>query len=113
MRKTYYDLKLKLRYIIQGIKTRKDLHIGDIVGYKGIAYFIRNANKTDSKGVRIYKLIEDVPFDENGKRKFIEVKEHEIYKVKCWSNLKRGIMSVYNFNMDYWHNINLKKMLDR
>lgn len=113
MKKIYYDLKLRIKYICQGIKTRKEFHINDIVGYKGIAYFVSNANKTDSNRVRIYKLVEDVPFDENGKRKSIEVKEYEIYKVKCWSNFKRGLLSVYNFNMTYWHDINLRKMIEQ
>lgn len=113
MKRKYYDLKLKIGYIIQGIKTRKEFHIGDIVGYKGISYFINNAIKTDSKGVRIYDLVENVPFDENGKRRCIEVKEYEIYKVKCWDNFKRGIMSVYDFNMHYWHDLNLRKMLNK
>lgn len=112
MRKLYYDFKFKLRYIMRGIKTRKEFHIGDIVAYKGIAYFISNAVKRDHNGVRIYKLVENVPFDESGKRKSIEVNEKEIYKVKCWSNFKRGIMSVYNFNMTYWHEINLRKVLE-
>lgn len=109
MKRIYIELKLRIRYIVRGIQTRKELHIGDVVGYKGVRYFINNANKTDTNGVRIYDLVEDVPFDENGERSSIQLKEHQIYKVKCWSNFKRGIMSVYDFNMQCWHKINLKK----
>lgn len=112
MRKLYYDLKLRFNYLYKGIKTRKEFHINDIVGYKGVAYFISNADKSDSKGNRIYKLVENTPYDLNNKRSVIEVKECEIYKVKCWSNFKRGLFSVYHFNMTYWHYINLREVLE-
>lgn len=113
MKKKFLDLKLKCRYIIQGFKTRKEFHINDIVGYKGKEYFISNANKTDNKGIRIYKLVENVPYDKNGYRNSIELKEFEIYKVKCWSNFKRGMFNIYDFNMMYWHDSNLRKLINK
>lgn len=113
MRKIYYDLKLRLNYLYRGIKIRKEFHIGDIVGYEGKAYFINNGVKSDCNGNRIYQLVENIPYDCNNKRLVIEVKENEIYKIKCWSNFKRGIFNIYDFNMKYWHKINLKKILNK
>ena len=57
VKRIYIELKLRIRYLVRGIQTRKDLHIGDIVGYKGVIYFINNANKTDTNGDRIYGLV--------------------------------------------------------
>lgn len=34
MKKLYYDLKLKLGYLVKGIRTRKQIHLMDIVVYK-------------------------------------------------------------------------------
>lgn len=103
------SLKDALEYNLRKFAIEK----GFIVGYKGKAYFINNAIKSDCEGNRIYQLVENIPYDCNNKRLVIELKESEIYKVKCWSNFKRGIFNVYDFNMEYWHRINLKKMLNK
>jgi len=112
MKKTYYDLKLKLSYLIKGIKSRKEIHIMDIVKYDNKEWFVNNAISSCGQcGERLYDLLENVPFDENGKRKKVSVSKSKIVKVKNWSNFKIGIFNVYEFNMNYWHDINLRKML--
>lgn len=111
MRKLYYDAKLRFGYLMQGIRTRNEFHINDIVEVDGVSYFISNMNKIDLKGNRIYKLAENVTPTVSRKRRVIEVKEADMCKVKCWSNFKRGIFRVYDFNMQYWHHINLRRVL--
>lgn len=108
MKKKYYDLKLKISYLIRGIRSRKTLHLMDIVTYRGKEYFVNNGT-----GRPLWDLVENVSFDKNGKRKSVVAHEDEIKKIMCWKNFKRGIFSVYDFNMLYWHKINLRQLLER
>ena len=113
MKRLYYDFKLKLSYLIKGIKTRKEIHIMDVVTYDGKEWFVNNAIRSCGQcGEKLYDLVEDVPFDKDGKRITAKVSKSNIKKVKNWSNFKIGIFSVYDFNMLYWHYTNLRKLLD-
>lgn len=112
MKRIYLDLKLRTGYIIKGINTRKKLHLMDIVTYEGKEYFVNNGTKHCGQcNAKLWDLVENVPFDENGKRPSVVTREGAIKKVKCWNNFKRGIFSVYEFQMMYWHQINLRKLL--
>jgi hypothetical protein len=113
VKRLYYDFKLKLTYLIKGIRTRNEIHLGDIVFYEGKEWFVNNAIKSCGQcGERLYDLIENVPYDENKKREKISVGKSNIKKIKNWSNFKQGIFNVYDFNMTYWHDINLRKLLE-
>lgn len=112
MEKLYFDLKLKISYLIKGIKTRKEIHLMDIVIYKNEEWFVNNAIRSCGQcGERLYDLVKNVPFDEKGKRECAKVSQSNMRKIKNWFNFKRGILNVYNFNMTYWHNTNLEKLM--
>lgn len=112
MKKLYYDLKLKLSYLINGIKTRNTIHLGDIVIYKNKEWFVNNAIRSCGQcRTRLYDLVENTPYGTI--RKSISAPEHEIKKVRSWDNFKRGIFNVYDFNMLYWHEINLNRLMNR
>lgn len=114
MKKLYYDLKLKIGYLIKGIKTRNSIHLGDIVIYKNKEWFVNNAIRSCGQcRTRLYDLIENIPYDGNRIREFVSAPEPEVKKVKNWNNFKRGIFNVYDFNMLYWHEINLNRLMNR
>lgn len=113
MKRFYYDLKLKLGYLIQGIKTRNDIHLMDIVVYKEKEYFVNNATKYCGQCMTpIYDLIENVPYEENSKRELVSASAYYVKKVKNWSNFKRGIFAAYDFQMLYWHDMNLRELME-
>ena len=62
-------------------------------------------------GERLYDLIENVSFNKNSMRESAKASKSKIRKVRNWSNFKRGIFNVYEFNMTYWHDINLRKLI--
>ena len=113
MKKVYYDLKLRVSYLIRGIKTRKKIHLMDIVRYDDKEWFVNNAIRSCGQcRERLYDLIENIPFNENNKREIIRASATNIVKVRNWSNFKRGIFCVYDFQMFYWHDINLRKSME-
>jgi hypothetical protein len=112
MKKLYYNLKLRLKYLIGGIKTRKQIHLMDIVTYNNKEWFVNNAIRYCGQcQTKLYDLIENIPYDENNKREIALVSESKVKKVKNWDNFKRGIFHNYDFNMLYWHDINLRNLL--
>lgn len=114
MKRLYYDLKLKLSYLVKGIKSRNSIHLMDTVTYEGKEWFVNNAVRYCGQcRTLIYDLVENVPFDENGKRKTASASAYKVKKVKNWRNFKRGIFSVYDFQMSYWHSINLRKLMEK
>lgn len=114
MKHLYYDLKLKLSYLIKGIKTRNTIHLMDTVTYKDKEWFVNNAIKSCGQcRTPLYDLVENVPFDRDGKRATASASEYEIKKIKNWSNFKIGIWNVYDFNMTYWHNTKLRDLEDK
>lgn len=75
--------------------------------------FINNAIRCCGQcGEKLYDLVKNVPFDEDNKRETAKASQSKIRKVKNWSNFKRGIFNVYDFNMTYWHSIKLRELME-
>ena len=104
IKRKYYDLKLKAGYIITGIKTVKIVHLMDDVVYKGERYFVNNGTS--------YPKWDLIKFTDPYPRKSILVHQDDFKKEKSWANLKRGIFSNYEFQMSYWHKIDLRKLME-
>lgn len=113
MKKKYYSLILKIKYLISGIRTRKKLHLIDKVKYKDGKYIVTNmVTYCGQCGTWLIDIVEDIPLDGNGKRKNLQVPIHELKKMRTWKNFKRGILNTYDFNMRYWHEINIRKRME-
>jgi hypothetical protein len=83
----------------------------DTVTYKNKEWFVNNAiHSCGQCRTRLYDLIENIPY---GIRQSTSAPEPEVKKIKNWNNFKRGIFSVYDFNMLYWHSINLRKLMEK
>ncbi len=112
MKKFYYEIKLRLKYLIDGIKTRKEVHLMDQIIYNDELYFVNNGTLYDGDGHRLWSVIKVGPFDENGRKESLHLQESQFRKARTWANFARGILHNYWFQMTYWHSINMRKVLE-
>lgn len=92
------DKRLKLKYILLGIKNIFRINILDIVIYNNKRYFVNNGTS-----IPIWDLIEV------DTREHKRVNSNEFKKEFSIRNIKNAIKGTYNFHMGYWHSINMRK----
>jgi len=94
-----YDKKLKVEYIVQGIKNIYSINLGDIVIYDGKRYFVNNGASSPT-----WDLLE---LESN---EHIRVNSKDFKKEISIRNIKNAIRSTYRFQIGYWHRIRMDKL---
>lgn len=92
------DIRLKLKYILLGIKNIFRINILDIVIYDNRKYFVNNGTS-----MPVWDLIE---LDTRDRKR---VNSKDFKKEISIRNIKNAIKGTYNFHMGYWHKINMRK----
>lgn len=110
MKKHIFSIYLKLKNLFLSMLEFNQIHLMDIVTYKGQRCFVNNGTKCDSKGNRLWDILPE-EWDENGKRSGWSVPRTEFKRVFCWFNIKNALFSRYNWWKLYWYDIHLRQML--
>lgn len=106
-------LSIKARYMRLSLRARKKLHLMQIVKYKGKEYFLNNGTRVCNCGRIKWNIVENVPFDENERRKSLYICSSQLKLKLTLNNMKLGLFSVYNHRMKYWYNIDLNKSISK
>lgn len=114
LKKRYISIKLKISCIIDGLRTAGNIHLMDIVEYRGKRYIVSNGiTCCGTCCTKLWNITECLPLDQKEKRERHLVPGDHLKRVFCRANIRRAVFNIYDHQMAYWHKINVRKALNK
>lgn len=110
MKKNILSLYLKIKNLLMSMLEFSEIHLMDIVVYKGQKCFVNNGTKCDSNGNKLWDILTE-EFDENGRRNGWSVPRSEFKRLFCLFNIKNALFSRYNWWKIYWYDLQLRELI--